>query len=232
MKKIKVYDIDAFVRNEVGPQYQALFYDKAAIFEGDRGVVFAESEAVHQRKLVLTDSVEVPCCLRPEKGRLAVFATHTLRVSFDELIEKAPHEEMGIEEFFTKRNYNPRCIENYETLMSSLRNIGFDLHGYFDIGPKIEEMKSYDGIDCLMVDDRYQIYLDDGCVYDTEEAKDIPPYVFEVRDKAMAEKGKFLEREVAGKDARKPGFDEQVRRAEKEVDKGPRSSASRDEQIL
>lgn len=54
--------------------------------------------------------------------------------------------------------------------------------------PKIEHIKwGAKQIPCLFVNDRYQIYLDDGCVYDTIHAKDIPRYVFKIRDKAMAE---------------------------------------------
>lgn len=38
-----------------------------------------------------------------------------------------------MEEFFARRNYNPRCQDNYRYLMESLRDIGFDLHGYFAV---------------------------------------------------------------------------------------------------
>lgn len=37
-----------------------------------------------------------------------------------------------------------------------------------------------------LVNDRYEIYQDCGVVYDTTEAKDIPQYVFEVRDTLMS----------------------------------------------
>ncbi len=51
--------------------------------------------------------------------------------------------------------------------------------------PKIENIVGAGGTPCLLVNNRYQIYLDDGCVYDTIHAKDIPQYVFKIRDKAM-----------------------------------------------
>lgn len=56
--------------------------------------------------------------------------------------------------------------------------------------PKIEQITGSGGVSCLLINDRYQIYLDDGCVYDTIHAKDIPQYVFCIRDKAMKEREK------------------------------------------
>lgn len=53
--------------------------------------------------------------------------------------------------------------------------------------PKIEETTCW-GTPCLLVNERYLIYLDDGVVYDTIHAKDIPQYVFKIRDKAMNNK--------------------------------------------
>lgn len=47
---------------------------------------------------------------------------------------------------------------------------------------KIRKETSADNAQCLMVDDRYLIYLDDGVIYDTEDAKPIPQYVFKIRD--------------------------------------------------
>jgi hypothetical protein len=41
--------------------------------------------------------------------------------------------------------------------------------------------------DSIFVNDRYAIYSD-GCVYDTIEAKDIPPEIFDIRDKYLAGK--------------------------------------------
>lgn len=130
MNKIKVYDVNAFIEKEY-PQYNAFRYEKAAIFEGSRGFVFAEEEAVHQKENLITDSIVIPLCKKPTPGHIAFMASADLTVSFDEIINEAPYQEMDIEDFFKRRNYNPRCQENFATLMKSLRDIGFDLHGYF-----------------------------------------------------------------------------------------------------
>ena len=47
----------------------------------------------------------------------------------------------------------------------------------------IEFVSGAGGVPCIFVNKRYLIYLDDGCVYDTVAAKDIPQYVFRIRDK-------------------------------------------------
>lgn len=145
MNKIKVYDIDGFVGSNF-PEYKAFRYEKAAIFVGESGLVFAEHEAVHQKKNLLTDSVVIPLYKRPSPGHIAIIATAELKVSLDEIVASAPYEEKTIEEFFDRRSYNPRCEQNYATLMKSLRDIGFDLHGCFDIKSSVEEqIKSAEG---------------------------------------------------------------------------------------
>lgn len=137
MKKIRVYDMDALIQKE-HPEYEAFRYKKVAIFEGPRGVILAEHEAAHQRENLITDSVVIPLNKVPPKGHIALMASADLRISLDEIVSKAPYFECSIEEFFDRRNYNPRCQSNYSLLMSNLRNIGFDLHGYFE-EPSIEE---------------------------------------------------------------------------------------------
>lgn len=141
MNKIKVYDIDAFIESNY-PGYAAFRYKEAAVFEGERGVVFAEEEAVHQRENVLTDSVIVPLCKRPSEGHIAIRATAEMTVSLNEIVSEAPYKVMSMEAFFKRRNYNPRCQDNYAVLMNNLRGIGFDLHGYFEERSSLNEQLS------------------------------------------------------------------------------------------
>lgn len=130
MEKILVYDIDAFVKNETEQKFEAFRYEKAAIFLGSRGVVLAEVEAVHKRGICMTDSIAIPICPIPEEGRMYVASTHELVATFDEIVAKAPCTEMYMEEFFARRDYNPRCQDNYATLMRTLKDIGFDVLPY------------------------------------------------------------------------------------------------------
>lgn len=139
MEKILVYDIDAFIKNETKQKYEAFRYEKAAIFLGSRGVVFAEHEAVHFRENCMTDSVVLPICPVAEEGHMYIMPTHELTVSLDEIVAKAPHEEMAFEEFFDRKDYNPRCQDNYATMMGSLRKIGFDVKPYLPEPVGIDE---------------------------------------------------------------------------------------------
>lgn len=131
MVKIKVYDVNEFVKKNY-PEYEAFRYEKAAIFEGANGVVFAEREAVHKRENLLTDSVQIPLCKKASEGHIAIMASAELTVSLAELVAGAPCEEMNMEDFFTRRNYNPRCQENYAILLNSLRSIGLDPRSFLD----------------------------------------------------------------------------------------------------
>lgn len=127
VKKIKVYDMDALFKEADMAPFR---YNKVAIFEGPRGVIVAEHEAVHMRENLVTDSIVLPATKIPEPGHFAILPTHEATLQICELME-APYTEMTIEEFFDRRNYNPRCQSNYANLMGHLREIGFDLHGYF-----------------------------------------------------------------------------------------------------
>lgn len=127
VKKIKVYDMDALFKEADMVPFR---FNKLAIFEGKRGVIVAEHEAVHMVENLVTDSVILHANKTPEPGHIPLFPTHQATLQITELME-APYTEMTIEEFFDRRNYNPRCQDNYATLMGHLREIGFDLHGYF-----------------------------------------------------------------------------------------------------
>lgn len=61
---------------------------------------------------------------------------------------------------------------------------------------KIEHINGIGNVPCLLINDRYQIYLDDGVVYDTKYAKDIPQYVFKIRDIAMLSRDGKLDNNV------------------------------------
>lgn len=127
VKKIKVYDMDALFKEADMLPFR---YNKVAIFEGPKGVIVAEHEAVHMMENLVTDSIVLPATKIPEPGRIPLFPTHEATLQISELMT-APYTEMTIEEFFDRRSYNPRCQDNYASLMGHLREIGFDLHGYF-----------------------------------------------------------------------------------------------------
>ena len=124
---IKIYDLDALLFQECG--LKAFRYQKVAVFEGPRGVVVAEEEAVHKRVNVLSDTVTISANLPAAPGTIPILPTHEVTLSVQE-IKDAPFQEMSMSAFFHRRNYNPRCQDNWRTLLSSLCDIGFDLSGY------------------------------------------------------------------------------------------------------
>ena len=129
LKKIKVYDLNAYFQKEL--EVESFRYEKVAIFEGPNGVVVAEREAVHMRENALSDTIELPVNPIHEPGKMWLVPTMVLRTTIEELLD-APYKEMTMDEFFARRNYNSRCQSNYRILMNNLRDIGFDLHGYFE----------------------------------------------------------------------------------------------------
>jgi len=40
----------------------------------------------------------------------------------------------------------------------------------------------------FIINDRYEIYFEDGCIYDTKKAQDIPQYIFKLRDNLIKKK--------------------------------------------
>lgn len=99
-------------------------------------------------------------------------------------------------------------------------NIKVSVHeSYKTNKPEIEHIVGTGGVPCLLVNNRYQIYLDDGSVYDTVHAKDIPQYVFNIRDRAMKTHKDNI------KEAKVPNYDwckseEQLNDRIKDLDKG------------
>jgi len=128
LKSIKVYDLDAFVQKE--QEMEAFRYNQVAVFEGKKGIVVAESEAVHQLAKNLSDTVDIPVNKLPEPGKIWLIANYLCTISIDEII-KAPCQERLFTEFFNRRDYNPRCQSNFRTLLHSLCSIDFDLSDYY-----------------------------------------------------------------------------------------------------
>ena len=82
-----------------------------------------------------------------------------------------------LEEYLAESLKRCLTIEDKLTQLSSL-----------DKNESVIEKKSMkeekESFETVLIDDRYLIYPD-GVVYDTEEAKDIPSYVFKIRDKII-----------------------------------------------
>ena len=127
-KPIRIYDLDALFRKEL--DLEAFRYRQVAVFEGKTGVVVAEEEAVHKRVNVASDTIQVPANKPTPAGHLTIMPMAYVTLSVEE-IKEAPQKEMLMSEFFSRRNYNPRCQTNWSILLSTLREIGFDYSELF-----------------------------------------------------------------------------------------------------
>ena len=104
-RKMRVYDLDAYLRKECG--LEAFRYQKVAVFEGTRGVVVAEQEAVHKRVNVLSDTVQIEANKPAAPGTIWIMPSYLVTIPVQE-IKDAPFEEMTMSAFFHRRDYNPR----------------------------------------------------------------------------------------------------------------------------
>ncbi len=125
MSTIKIYDADTFFRKE--GEMACHKFGKIAIFEGTNGVVVAEEEAVHDVLNTLDDEFRFHLTKIPSPGSIYLLPTAYADVPIREVYENAPTEEMDFYDFFSRRNYNSRCISNFSYLCKHLRDIGYEI---------------------------------------------------------------------------------------------------------
>jgi len=125
MDKIKIYDVDAFVREKANMACHT--FGQVAIFEGPKGVVVAEKEAVHDKLQTLDDTFQFSLTKIPRKGSIYLVPSAYADIKVRDIMENAPSKEMGFYDFFSRRNYNPRCQNNFRYMCSHLREIGFEI---------------------------------------------------------------------------------------------------------
>jgi len=129
MKKLKIYDVNELLLKE--NNIEAFRYKKVAIFESIFGIVVADEEAVHLRENLITDSIAIEANTPAGENHVAIMPDRMCFIVIKGILERASCEEMTIEEFFKNRIYNFRYRRNWSVLMNSLKEIEFDLSGYF-----------------------------------------------------------------------------------------------------
>jgi len=125
MSKIKIYNTDEFIRNEFNMACHT--FGEVAIFEGKNGVVVAEKEAVHDMFDSLNESFNFDLTKIPAPGKMYILPTHSADIPISMIKEKAPNKEIEFYDFFSKRNYNPRCQNNFKFLCENLREIEYEI---------------------------------------------------------------------------------------------------------
>lgn len=61
---------------------------------------------------------------KPEQGIIRIYPQYECVVSQDEFFAKCEFREVESNDFFTRRNYNPRCRANYADMIKELAKIG------------------------------------------------------------------------------------------------------------
>ena len=125
MSKIKIYDADAYIRDKVAMTCHS--FGQVAIFEGPRGVVVAEQEAVLDRFKSVEDPFSFMITKIPEPGKMYLKPTHCADIPVKTIMDEAPSKEMEFYDFFSRRNYNLRCENNFRYLCDNLKDIGVEI---------------------------------------------------------------------------------------------------------
>ena len=125
MSKIKIYDADAFIRKEA--EMACHTFQKVAILEGPHGIVVAEKEAVHDVLNDRDDTFRFDLTKIPSPGHMYLIPSAYVDIPIREILDRAPSVEMEFYDFFSRRNYNPRCENNFRYLCGELRDIGYPI---------------------------------------------------------------------------------------------------------
>lgn len=125
MSKIKIYDADAFIRKEANMACHT--FGQVAVFQGPKGVIVAEEEAVHDMFQSIEDAFSFHLTKIPSPGKRMLIPTHSADIPVKEIMNHAPSKEVDFYDFFSRRNYNPRTQNNFRYLCGHLREIGYEI---------------------------------------------------------------------------------------------------------
>lgn len=121
--KVDVYDIAKFVEQDTDGKYALFNYDDGAaiLFKPDGSGCIVDYEAIGEAFDSMSDTIVLEFTDVPEKGKIFIAPQYQANVSIKEIMDKSPHKTMTVDEFFTKRNYNSRCINNFNGIKEYLK---------------------------------------------------------------------------------------------------------------
>jgi hypothetical protein len=137
---ITIYDIQAFVDSELGEQYDAFDYTpNACILVGPDGQgCIVDYEAVGPKFENTSSEIKLGIVdAKQEDGGIPIFPQYQAKVKVQDILEKAPSKVVKMRDFFTKYNYNSRCLNNFKELIGYLNDIK-----YFNNEEVVEEPKT------------------------------------------------------------------------------------------
>ena len=123
---INVYDLDAFISAETDGEFESHDFGSGAaiIVKSDGEGCMVDYEAVGTAFNAITDTVKIGIHKMPEQHEgyttISMIATHYVKCTYKEIIDGAPVKQMTVAEFFTKKNYNSRCQDNFRGILEYL----------------------------------------------------------------------------------------------------------------
>ena len=122
--KVNIYDIAKFVEDDTDGKYVPFDYDGGAailIKSVDGTGCIVDFEAIGESFNSVNDTITLRLNDVPDEGKFYIMPQYEAKVSIKEILDKAPKKTMTVDEFFTKRNYNSRCIQNFNDIKYYLK---------------------------------------------------------------------------------------------------------------
>jgi hypothetical protein len=129
MKKIKVYNIEKLVEQEVENKKLFGFSAGMAIIEGEKGVFAFDNEGVGWEEKDLNAEIKLGITDIPKENQMFVMPQYQIVVKLSELVQ-AEYKEMELKEFIDRYNYNNRLARNFSIVLEVIDNIGLNSKEY------------------------------------------------------------------------------------------------------
>lgn len=130
MKKIKVYNIEKLVENEVENKKLFGFSAGMAIIEGNKGVFAFDNEGVGWEGKDLDSEIKLGLTRISNNNEIFIMPQFQIIATLKELIQ-AEYKEMELKEFIDRYNYNERLSRNFATVLEVISNIGLNSKEYY-----------------------------------------------------------------------------------------------------
>lgn len=142
-KEITVYDVNEFVKSKFGAEYDTFDYSTgASILVGETGeCCIVDDEAVGIRCANTSEEFKLGIVDAKTDGGIPIFPQYQAKVKVQDIIDNAPSKTMKMRDFFTRYNYNSRCVENFRELLDYLKQINFFKKEEVAEEPKTENKK-------------------------------------------------------------------------------------------
>lgn len=142
-EEITVYDVNEFVKSKFGVDYNTFDYSTgASILVGETGeCCIVDDEAVGIRCANTSEEFKLGIVDAKTDGGIPIFPQYQAKVKVQDIIDNAPSKTMKMRDFFTRYNYNSRCVENFRELLDYLKQINFFKKEEVAEEPKTENKK-------------------------------------------------------------------------------------------